>query len=115
MPTPTPAYIYDAIVIKWVDGDTCWLAIDLGWRIVHSTPCRLLGVNTPERGQPGWAEATAYARELAPAGSPVVVVSQPSSDKYGRRLVTIHAGQVDVNRALLDGGYAVPYDGGPRT
>lgn len=108
-----PAYVYNATILRWIDGDTVDLAVDLGWRIGINARCRLIGIDTPERGHHNWAEATANAKKIAPAGTLVVIESQLSPDKYGRLLVTVHIGaEATVNQLQLDAGLAVPYDGG---
>lgn len=110
----TPSYTYRATVVRWVDGDTAWLTIDLGFRMSATTDFRLYGINTPERGQPGYAEATARANALAPAGSTVLVTTYKNPDKYGRWLVEIFASTIDVNQTLVSEGLAVPYFGGTK-
>jgi micrococcal nuclease len=104
-------YKYWARVIRWVDGDTVELDVDLGF-FVHTRPiCRLLGVNTPEKGQPGWAEATAWCRLRAPAGTSVIIRSRLPEDKYGRPLVDLMVDGWWLNAGLLSEGLAVPYNG----
>lgn len=110
----TPNYTYQATVIRWVDGDTVWLKIDLGFRMSATTDFRLYGIDTPERGQPGWAEATAQAKVLAPVGSDILVTTYKAPDKYGRWLAEIFANGVNVNQSLVTDGLAVPYFGGTR-
>lgn len=101
---------YPATVIRWVDGDTVDLDVDCGFHMHGMLRFRLVGINTPERGQPGWAEATARANELAPVGSHVTAYTWKDGDKYGRWLAQIHteAGPV-VNEVLLREGLAVSY------
>lgn len=110
-----PAYTYQATVRRWVDGDTVDLDVDLGFNMHARVRFRLHGVDTPERGQPGYAEATDLCREVAPEGTTVRVDSYKDGDKYGRwlGLVTTPAGR-SVQYALLEAGLAVPYFGGAR-
>ena len=110
----TPRYNYWATVVRWVDGDTVWLTIDLGFRITTTTDFRSYGINTPERGQPGYAEATARASALAPVGSTVLATTYKVPDKYGRWLVEVVANGVNVNETLVAEGLAVPYFGGTK-
>ena len=49
---------------------------------------RLIGVDAPERGQPGFNEAKALAERIAPIGSGLLFESM-KSDKYGRWLIHI--------------------------
>ena len=44
-----PRYVYQAEIVRVYDGDTVFMDIDLGFRIVlHNEPLRLWGVDTPE-------------------------------------------------------------------
>jgi micrococcal nuclease len=119
-PNAVPDYIYKATVVRWVDGDTVWLTVDLGFRLTMTSDFRLFGINTPEHGQPGFHEATAFAQKSAPEGSPVIIRSFKDPDKYGRWIVQIFignvvlSGQTDLNDALVAGGFAVPYFGGTK-
>lgn len=111
-----PAYTYAAEVIRWIDGDTVDLKVDLGFHMWAQTRFRLHGIDTPERGQPGFKEATAAANALAPPGSTVVLESFKDGDKFGRWLgvITASGETACVNDVLVDEGYAKAYFGGPR-
>ncbi len=103
-------YEYNATVTKVVDGDTVDLSCDLGFRIFSRDRFRLLGIDTPERGQPGWAEATAALKELLPYGAVVKVkTDRPYNDKYGRWLAVVHADGVNVNDKMVADGFAKVY------
>lgn len=110
-------FTYNAKVVRWVDGDTVWLDVDLGFRMTGELDMRLLDVNTPERGQPGYEEAKQFVSEVAPAGSSVVIRTYKNPDKYGRWLVTVYrADDVinSINTQLLTRTLAVAYAGGAR-
>jgi micrococcal nuclease len=111
-------YEYRAKVDRWVDGDTVDCIVDLGFTVYVAIRFRLLGVNTPETNRIASREAgnaaTAFAENLAPVGSHVLVRSRKTG-KYGRWLADIypldgdgHAG-VSVNDALLGAGHAEVY------
>lgn len=104
---------FRAKVVRWVDGDSVWLDVDLGFRARLVTDFRLYGVDTPERGQPGWGEATAFVNAGAPAGSPVEIQSYKDPDKYGRWLAEVFVpdAHLSLNAQLLDAGLAVEYFG----
>ena len=106
-------YEYEATVIRWVDGDTVWLDVDLGFRIRTKNDFRLYGVDTPERGKPNYTEARVLAESVAPAGA-TVHLTVKGLDKYGRWLAVVDNGGKDVATALIQGGMAVPYFGGTR-
>lgn len=44
-----------------VDGDTVDGVVDLGFHMSALLRFRILGLDTPERGEPGWAEASNIA------------------------------------------------------
>ena len=66
-------------ITKIVDGDT----VD-----IDAVRYRLSLVDTPERGEPGFTEATDFLKELCPVGSTAYYDddSIQGSDKYGRNL-----------------------------
>lgn len=106
-------YEYRATVDRWVDGDTVDMNVDLGFRITTHQRFRLLGVDTPERGETGYTEAREVVESLHPPGSIVVITTEKplAGDKYGRYLVAIPA----VRDALREKGLlkpGSPYNGG---
>lgn len=114
-------YEYEAEVIRWVDGDTVYLRVDLGFGTSWESRFRLYGIDTPERGQPGHSEATAFCMGAAPVGVTVAIRShkpeEMRQDKYGRWLaeVTPAMSTTSVNDALVAAGLAKPYFGGKKT
>jgi len=84
-------YEYRANVDRWVDGDTVDMVVDLGFRITTHQRFRLLGVDTPERGEVGYLEARQLAEGIYPPGSTVVIRTEKPlvGDKYGRYLVLL--------------------------
>lgn len=112
----SPSYIYNADVLRWVDGDTVDLIVDLGFYVFIKARFRLDHIDTPERGRPNWANATAFSSEMAPVGSRVVIYSKLPADKYGRFLADIYVQSQDtsVNLSLVASGLAVLYEGGKK-
>lgn len=102
---------YRATVENVVDGDTIDVAIDLGFKIQTRQRMRLAHIDTPERGQPGYAAARDCVRE-ATLGK-VVTIKTEKVSKWGYYLanVTLPDGR-DLSDALLDAQLAKPYDGG---
>lgn len=96
-----------------MDGDSVWLDVDLGFRAWLATDFRLYGINAPDRGQPGWSEATAFVTSAAPVGSIVEILSYKDPDKYGRWLAEVFVpdAHLSINAQLLDAGLAVEYFG----
>lgn len=108
-------YDYSATVVRWVDGDTVDLRVDLGFHTFVETRFRLYGIDTPERGQKNHDEAWHLAETLAPVGAVVTIHSYKNADKYGRWLAEIiTATGTSVNNGLLTAALAVPYFGGTK-
>ena len=81
-----------------IDGDT--VDLDDGRRL------RFIGINTPEREQPFYEEATALNRRLTEGKDVYLELDQEHEDHYGRLLGYVWAGDVMVNLALVVNGYA---------
>lgn len=106
-------FTYDNVIVeRVVDGDTIILSIDMGNKITWLDSFRLAGIDTPERGQPGYLEAANRLREMLAHG--LSRVETRKSDKYGRYLVHCWAGLVNVNQKMLSEGFAKPYFGGSK-
>tara|TARA_R100000005_G_C4895667_1_gene140268 strand:+ start:77 stop:385 length:309 start_codon:yes stop_codon:yes gene_type:complete len=85
-------YSYRAKLIRCVDGDTADLDVDLGFYLTARIRCRLTGVNTPERGQVNFKEATAMLETLIKEQSDeegYFNITTGKTGKYGRWLVVI--------------------------
>lgn len=102
--TPGKARRTKARVASIVDGDT----IEVRTR-GRRRPLRIIGIDTPERGECGYDQATnALARRLR-RGERVKLISDPSQpgrDRYGRLLRYVHDGRIDVGRKQLLRGWA---------
>jgi len=94
-----------ARIDRWVDGDT--VVLKSGARI------RLIGVDTPERGECGYWAAKRLANRLAPPGT-IVRIGNPTSvrnrDAHGRLLRYVNAGTTDVGLAQIRHGARARYD-----
>lgn len=105
-------YIFPAIVLRWVDGDT----VEVGLQLLPHPPLtlpgariRLLRVDTPERGEPLYIEAGVRSAQLAPMGSPVFVRVE-KMDSFGRYLSDVYTPDgVCIADQLLAEGLGVPY------
>jgi endonuclease YncB( thermonuclease family) len=78
-----------------VDGDT--LACSDGTRV------RLRGVDTPERGEPGWGAARDELQQRVMAGTVVII---PHHRNRGRVVGTVLVGGRDVGRAMDASGWS---------
>jgi micrococcal nuclease len=98
-PVPPP----DCVVARVVDGDTFYCR--------DGRKVRLLGVDSPERGQgPAWREAREALARLAPPGRLVRLEGDVAArDRYGRLLAWVWAGGALVNEAMVRDGWAVQY------
>ena len=77
-------------VVRVVDGDTIDAVLDMGFRTRSAQRLRLLYIDTPERGQDGWAEATADLAAWTLANSPLMA-HVVKGDSFGRWLVDLRA------------------------
>ena len=83
-----------------IDGDT--LAIE-----GLEPSIRLFGIDAPEKGEPGGAEATAFLKGLVHGAE---IRCQPTGVDPHRRLVArCERGGMDLGRALIEAGYAVEW------
>lgn len=90
-----------AQVVRVIDGDTIDVQIDnVGYRV------RYIGINTPERDEACYAEAT-NANAMLVAGKTVSLVKDTSdTDVYGRLLRYVYVGEDFVNADLVRDGWA---------
>lgn len=118
-----PDYIYSAVIHRWVDGDTVdvdiYIPLDFGFHNYQISQfkirVRLSGVNTPERGDAGYTEATAFSNEAAPVGTLLTIktykmpTSYISTGTLGRYVADVFAGNTTVSTALIASGLGVNY------
>jgi micrococcal nuclease len=69
---------------------------------------RLADMNTPEKNQPGFQEATDKVNELAPVGTKCILYCK-GKDRYGRYIGHVVASGVSINIAMMESGLAKPY------
>ena len=111
-----------------VDGDTFDCTVDLGFNISHKIRVRMYGINTPEsrtrdlEEKARGLESKKRLMELLEEKSDMLVLATNKKGKYGRYLGTVFADenagngeqQKNINRQLIEEGYAVEYFGGKR-
>jgi micrococcal nuclease len=115
-------YTYKAIVTNVVDGDTVDVTVDLGFKIHTVQRIRLAGIDTPERGQPGYYEAKERLRVLCADRQVLLTTTKISKFGYYLGVVTlipdvfhpISLEYKDVNDILIEENLAKPYDGGKK-
>src|SRR6266516_3527467 len=95
----TAACFTDAVTYI-VDGDT----LDVG-----STRIRLTLVNSPEVGQPGYAEGKEFTNRTCPVGTQALVDEDDgqTGGSYGRMVALVYCQGTNLNAELLRSGNAV--------
>jgi micrococcal nuclease len=108
-------YVRAVDVVRVIDGDTFVADVDLGFYVRVRMSCRLVGLNTPDHGEPGREEARQVLAELLGRGT--VSVESVAHDKFAGRFDAVVVVEpvggkvVVVNAELLRLGVAVPWDG----
>lgn len=96
-------------VVAVVDGDTLDATSPAG----DLERIRLLGIDTPERGECGYTEAADRLQQLAGPGTAITVVgddSQAERDVYDRLLAYLELGDgTDIGLLLIADGHAHEY------
>lgn len=109
-------YEYKAKVLRWIDGDTLLVEVDLGFYVKKEEKVRLARINAPELTadvpyQLRLAKsARAKAKKFCPEGSLVVLQAQKERrDRYARYLAeVVHDGE-NLSDYLLEIGAAKPW------
>ena len=108
-----------AEVVRVVDGDTieARALLWIGLSLVSSV--RIRGIDTPEmRGACSEEKAMAAAARdlLTELAGEAIHLTNIENDKYGGRVIADVAsgGGADLGMAMIERGYARPYDGGAR-
>lgn len=106
-----PKYEYLATLIRVVDGDTIWADVDYGFREHGEKDLRFLGINCPEKGKPGYVEATDFTKFWIPTARRgfLIKTKEDREDPFGRWLawIILPDGRC-LNQMLVDQGLAVP-------
>ena len=91
-----------AIITRVIDGDT--VALSNGDRV------RYIGVDTPERGEPLYKEATDFNRNLVESREVRLTRDISERDRYGRLLRYVYVDDILVNAELVREGYAREFE-----
>jgi micrococcal nuclease len=109
-------YHYKLEVKRVVDGDTVDGVIDLGFNISTSLRIRLAGIDAPEsrtrnlEEKKYGIEAKERLKELV-SGDGELTIQSHGLGKYGRVIGSLFLDDRNINRQLIDEGYAVEYTG----
>ena len=96
------AHCFTGIVTKVIDGDTI--------RVSGDITIRLSLVNSPERGEDGYSEASTFTSENCSVGSRVLVDEDDGQTEgsYGRMIAKVFCSDgMTINEELLRAGHAV--------
>ena len=88
--------------VSAIDGDTF-----IGRYRGNEYTFRILGIDTPERGEPGYEAATSYLESELTSGGQLTLFTDPSEDpqdQYGRNLVHAFVGGRSVAGSLIASG-----------
>ncbi|MBU8934052.1 MAG: thermonuclease family protein [candidate division Zixibacteria bacterium] len=89
------------IVVSVKDGDT--------FTMTGGDKVRLLSMDTPEKGEPFYDEATRLLSDLVLGEEVHLEFATKRRDKYGRLLGYVYVDSLFVNRAILENGLANLY------
>ena len=89
-------------VTRVIDGDTLILS--------NSQKVRLSGINTPEKGECYYEEASKRLESLVLNSDVFLERDRTNTDKYGRKLRYVHKEKTDINLLMVSGGYAAAFD-----
>src|SRR3989344_6573409 len=87
-------------ITRVVDGDTV---------VAGNETIRLLGINTPERGETYYSEAKSFLESLVLNETVRLEYGKDRKDLYGRTLAYIYLGSLNVNSEIVKEGYANYY------
>lgn len=101
-------YTYKATCTNVVDGDTLDILLDYGFDTYAKRRVRLLGVDTPERGQENYKEATDFTKTCVEGKK--IYVQTYKSDVFGRYLANVwyENGKYCLNDELRNAGLLKP-------
>lgn len=117
---PEP-YVYNANVLRVVDGDTVDVVADLGFHTWMKMRLRLRGIDAPELhaikdGKPDLEtrlRAVASREALTAKVVTPVRIKSTKADDFGRYLADIFVGDRYINAEMIAEGHAVAYKGVP--
>ena len=86
-----------AFIDRVIDGDTAES---------NGTSIRLLGINTPEKGEKYYSEAKEFLEDLILNKTVRLEYGKERKDRYGRTLAYLYLGNENINLKLVEEGYA---------
>ncbi len=115
-------YLYEGVLLEWLDGDTCRVRIDLGFnKLSAELVVRLNGVNCPEKNTTLGQKALDSVNIWCPSDQSVSMRTHKPNpeDKYGRWLADVTSQEytdgVTIAQQLIAAGLGKPWNGrGPK-
>ena len=111
-------YEYKGKITRVVDGDTVDCTLNLGFNIHHSCRVRLLGIDTPEsrtrdreEKARGLLSKQALKDLLTDKDFVIKTHKKNAKGKFGRVLGEIWIEEKNINKEMIELGYAVEYYG----
>jgi endonuclease YncB( thermonuclease family) len=114
-------YEYKVSLVRVIDGDTFVGNIDLGFNtVLMNKHIRVAHINAPEKNTPEGKNATKYVTNMLTAENTAHVNYNPiisirvlehKTDKYGRILAEVEINSRRLDKAMVEDGHAVPYEG----
>lgn len=102
-----PSYVYRALCLRVIDGDTLLVRVDCGFRVAITISVRVRGVNTPEQNETGGDAATAYVRELI-EGKPIIVESYRDRRSFERWVCDVYVDGRMLAETIILAGHGEP-------
>lgn len=95
--TKNVSYEASGYCYKVVDGDTIW--------VEGVGKIRLVGVNTPERNEPGFTEAKDFVTEKCLYKTVYLDIDdKKNKDRYNRTLAVVYTEDINLNKVLIQNG-----------
>jgi micrococcal nuclease len=85
------------LITRVIDGDTV---------VAGNISIRLLGINSPERGEAIYGEAKQFLEAIVLNKTIQLKSGKDKYDKYGRKLAYLFLGNKNINKELIDEGHA---------
>jgi len=89
-----------AFIDRVIDGDTI---------VSNETSIRLLGINSPEKGEKYYSEAKEFLEDLILNKTVRLEFGKEREDRYRRTLAYLYLGNENINLKLVEKGYANIY------
>ena len=111
-------YTYKAKVIRWIDGDTLQVTIDLGFYVQTVQKIRLARIDAPEMNttvayrERQAKHARAVARKFCPEDASVTITtSKQNKDQYARYIAEVTYNDTNMSDYLISKNVAKLWKG----